>query len=157
MHSFKKADKSHKPLLVKMYLEDISHHVELAEQFADVLINDTSTILSFSNDELTGTLSWQVRGGLDDGVVELVAMGVRNNYKRKGIGSSLIHEMVSQATKEFKEKGHELRRVYLFMEDSNEPARGFYQSLGFTEFATLEEFYPNEDASIWILKVQQNP
>ncbi|MGY5875283.1 MAG: GNAT family N-acetyltransferase [Candidatus Thorarchaeota archaeon] len=153
MQSFERANKSHKSLLVDMYLEDIADNGELAVQFADVLINSLRTILSFYDGELSGTLSWEIRGGPDDGVIELAAMGVRDAYKRKGVGSSLVKEMLSQAAEEFNEKGYEIRRVFLFMEHSNEPAREFYKSLGFVESATLQEFYPSEDASIWVLQV----
>ncbi len=154
MHSFKIATEEDRDILVEMYYHEIEENQVQAQQFADDLIQRYNTILNISDSEICGTLSWEIRGGLDDGVIELVAMGVTEKYRRKGVGSGLVIQMLEMARLVFSESGSMLRIVYLFMENQNETARQFYESLGFDEEIRLSAFYPHDDAAIKILRVE---
>ncbi len=154
MYSFEIASERHRDLLVALYYQDIEKHQGRAQKFADDLIRKFNTILNISENSITGTLSWDVRGGLDDGVIELTAMGVSDEFRRKGIGRALVSHMIEIAGLHFVEANSKLRIVYLFMENGNNTARRFYGSLGFTEEGKLSGFYPHDDAAIWILRVE---
>ena len=139
-------DKLH---LKQMYLVEIENHEERATAFANELIHRVRTLLAFSHGILCGTVSWDIRGGLDDGVVEMTSIGVNESHRREGIASKLILHMIEDATNHFAEEGYNLRVIILFMERKNEIARKFYSSLGFKEDAVIEALYPTGDGSIW--------
>ena len=136
-------------LLKQMYLSEIEGHEERATTFANELIRRVKTLLAFSNGSLCETVSWDIRGGLDDGVVEMTSIGVNTSHRRKGIASKLVKRMIEDATQYYVNKGYGLRVIMLFMESKNEVARSFYSSLGFKENATIQELYPTDDGSIW--------
>jgi ribosomal protein S18 acetylase RimI-like enzyme len=139
--------------IVDMYIEDVEDNRVRAKEFAKDLVQRFHTILCLDGEELCGTISWETRGGLDDGVAEVVGMGVRPIYRRKGIGTKLIGETIKQLRASFLAAGSRLRILYLFMEKSNEIAREFYQRLGFVEAAAISGMYPHEDAAIFVLRI----
>ncbi|MDF1539126.1 MAG: GNAT family N-acetyltransferase [Candidatus Thorarchaeota archaeon] len=150
MNALRKATVEDIDLLKEMYLTDVEPHQERATVFATDLTSIMETILCIRNDSLCGTSSWAIRGGMDDGVVEVVGLGVREQYRKQGIASELMKEAIEQAQVTFSEKDYTLRRVFLFMELSNEIARQFYNSQDFKEVATIPLFYPSDDASIFV-------
>ncbi|MFW9848818.1 MAG: GNAT family N-acetyltransferase, partial [Candidatus Thorarchaeota archaeon] len=95
-------------------------------------------------------ISWDVRGGLNDGVGEITALGVNQAHRRQGIARLLVDEVIKDANQVFGSLDGKLRVLFLFMKGSNETARLFYNSLGFNEVASIPSFYPNESASIFI-------
>ena len=153
MPTFELASEKYRDSIIEMYIHDIEDNQNSARKFADDLIQRFKTILCIANDEIIGTISWEVRGGLEDGIVELVAMGVKSIHRRRGIGLNLFTKMLDSAKALFSESHLKLRIVYLFMEYQNQTARKFYESLGFTEDSRLSKFYPSDDASIWILRL----
>ncbi len=136
-------------LLRDMYLEEVEPHPERAQIFADDLINHFKTNLALQDDQLCATLTWDTRGGYDDGVVEIIGLGVKENYQRKGIARRLVNHFIEEASKFYSDKGYTLRVIILFMEGTNEVARKFYNSLGFREEARLPNLYPQDDGVIW--------
>ncbi len=136
-----------------MFIEDIDTNNELAEAFANDLIEEMITLLCFENEQLCGTVSWEIRGGIDDGVVEIIGLGVREPYKRRGVATRLVESAVKDASEAFMERGYELRRAFLFMESNNEIARKFYTKIGFEEVASIPDFYPSHGASIFLKKL----
>jgi len=136
-------------LLREMYLEEVENHVERAETFANDLIHHFKTMLALQDDKLAGTLTWDARGGYDDGVVELVSIGVNKSFQRKGIATQLVNELIDKASGFYKHRGYILRVIILFMERQNDVARKFYSSLAFNEEATIPGLYPHDDGVIW--------
>ncbi|KKN27525.1 hypothetical protein LCGC14_0863810 [marine sediment metagenome] len=137
-------------LLVKMYLIDVENHLQRAEQFANDLIFRFKTIICINEEKILGTITWDTRGGLDDGVVELLGLGVNSSYRRQGIAKLLTFSLIDKAKKYFSNAGYKLRVIYLFMERGNNIARSFYKNIGFREVSELPAFYPHDDAAIWI-------
>ena len=139
------------PLLENMYKREIEDHEERAQTFAENLVLRYNTLLAIKNNAVCGTATWEPRGGLDDGVVEMIGLGVNEGFKRQGIASKLVDAMIEEATQLFSDKGYSLRVVLLFMEQTNEIARKFYSASRFKEVATIPSLYPQDDASIWTL------
>ena len=150
MQEIRKATQTDRNLLEKMYLNDIENHQERAKAFADDLILKFKTILGFVDSNLVGSLSWDTRGGLDDGVVEIAGLGVNPVFRRKGVASALLQALVKDAAGFYEENGYCLRVLYLFMEYGNAGGRLFYRSLGFEEVAKLPSLYPQDDGVIWM-------
>jgi len=136
-------------LLEEMFLEEVEPHLERAQKFADDLVNHFKTNLAFQDNQLCGTLTWDTRGGLDDGVVEIIGLGVKERFQRKGIARKLVNHFIEEVSKFYSESGYTLRVIILFMEGTNEVARKFYKSLGFREEARLPNLYPHDDGVIW--------
>jgi ribosomal protein S18 acetylase RimI-like enzyme len=143
------AERDDIPSLETMYRTEIENHAERAQQFADDLVLRYNTLLAIENSVICGTVSWESRGGLDDGVVELIGLGVNANLRRQGVGTQLVQAMIEEATQYYKTRGYQLHVILLFMEHENEIARKFYTVNKFIEVASIESLYPSGDASIW--------
>ncbi len=149
MREIRVASESDRNLLVDLYLADVSQDRRQAEQFASDLLNHLRTILCIDDGKLVGTISWDIRGGLDDGVIELIGLGVSPEYRRMGIAGNLVDAVIETAKIHYTKERAKLRIVYLFMEKSNEGARYFYETLGFKEVAVIPALYPHDDAAVW--------
>ena len=149
MTDIRAATSSDIPLLEKMYRNEIEDHAGRAQQFAEDLVLRYKTLLAIKDDSVCGTVTWESRGGLDDGVVELVGLGVNEGFRRKGIASRLVDAMIEEAAHFFSTKDYSLRVIILFMERTNETARKFYSANRFKEVTTIPSLYPQDDASIW--------
>jgi ribosomal protein S18 acetylase RimI-like enzyme len=149
MFEIKEATSKDKALLENMYLEEVEEHAGRAETFAEDLINHFKTMLALEDGKLCGTLTWDTRGGYDDGVVELIGLGVNKKFQRQGVARRLVNYFIEIASKFYSVRGYSLRVILLFMEGSNEVARKFYSNLGFTEDARILELYPHDDGVIW--------
>lgn len=137
-------------LLEEMYINEFENHEERAQQFAKDLIRRFKTIICISDKQILGTISWDTRDGLNDGVVEVVGLGVNSNYRKQGIGRALVLSLIREAKKFFSKFGYKLRVIYLFMERNNETGRKFYNFMGFREVSVVPAFYPHDDAVFWI-------
>jgi len=138
--------------IATMYTEDIENNKARAMEFARDLVERFHTILCLDGEKLCGSISWETRGGLDDGVAEIVGLGVRPTYRRKGIATKLVRETIKQLHQLFAAAGSHLRLAYLFMERDNGSARMFYTKLGFEETATIPRMYPHGDAAVFVLR-----
>lgn len=137
-------------LLREMYLNEVENHEQRAGKFAEDLIFRLKTIICIANLKIIGTVSWDTRGGLNDGVIELIGLGVVQGYRRQGIAKELVLTLINENKSFFKLRGYKLRVIYFFMESLNENGRAFYKSMGFREVSNIPAFYPNDAAVIWI-------
>jgi len=137
-------------LLVKMCLDEIVNHQQRAQKFAKDLIYRFKTIICVCDKNILGTITWDTRGGLEDGVIELVGLGTSPNFKRQGIARELVLSLENEARKYFSKAGYKLRVIYLFMEKSNNIAELFYNHMGFRKVSEIPSLYPNGDAVIWV-------
>jgi len=142
--------------LVQIYLQDVEKDEKRAGAFADDLLNRMNTLVCVQEDRVIGSLSWDTRGGVEDGVIELASMGVTEEQRRRGIGRALVEAMRKLATERFAAEGQRFRFVYLFMEKGNQTARRFYRSMGFREACTIPSMYPHDDACVWTQSVAGN-
>jgi ribosomal protein S18 acetylase RimI-like enzyme len=137
-------------IIVKMYLDEVENHQQRALQFAKDLIYRFKTNICVSEKNILGTITWDTRGGLDDGVIELVGLGTNSDFQRQGIARELVLKLINEAKKYFSKAGYKLRVIYLFMEKRNNIGELFYNHMGFRKVSEIPSFYPNEDAVMWI-------
>jgi len=137
-------------IVVKMYLDEVENHQQRAQQFAKDLIYRFKTNICVSDKNVLGTISWDTRGGLDDGIIELVALGTHSDFQRQGVMRELVLSIENEARKYFSKAGHKLRVIYLFMEKSNNIGELFYNHMGFRKVSEIPLFLPKEDAVMWI-------
>ena len=131
---------SDRKLFVRLFVSEVENDAKLAEGFADDLLR-FKTILCLEDEEVVGTVSWDIRGGLDDGVVELIGLGVNPQYRRQGVAKELVQTLIQAASDHYSSRGHQLRVIYLFMEKENDPGRSFYQTMGFKEVLVFHQFF----------------
>jgi ribosomal protein S18 acetylase RimI-like enzyme len=155
MIEIRQATEADKGLLQNLYIEEIENHPERASAFAEALIVKFKTLLAFQNSTVCGSLSWDSRGGYEEGVIELASIGVNESVRRQGIGSRLVEQMIKDAKGFYESRGYCLRSIILFMEGKNDGARKFYSARGFTEVARIPKLYPHDDASIWVQHLSQ--
>ncbi len=149
MFEVKKATDADRVLLQNMYLEEIEDHAERAGKFAEDLIDHFKTMLALQDGQLCGTLTWDRRGGFDDGVAEIIGLGVNEKFQRQGVAKKLVNYFIQETSKFYSDEGYSLRVILLFMEGGNEVARKFYSNLGFNEVARIPKLYPHDDGVIW--------
>ena len=156
MFEIRDAIETDRASLVQMYLQDVEKDEKRARAFADDLLNRMNTIVCVQEGRVIGSLSWDIRGGVEDGVIELVSMGVTEEHRRRGIGRALVETMKESATECLAAEGQRFRFIYLFMEKGNQTARRFYRSMGFREVCTIPSMYPDDDACVWTQSVTGN-
>lgn len=149
MFEIKDATESDRALLENMFLEEIEDHAGRASNFAEDFINHFKTMLALQDGQLCGTLTWDRRGGYDDGVVEIIGLGVNERFRRQGVAKKLVNYFIQETSKFYSEKGYSLRVIMLFMEGRNDIARKFYSNLGFIDVAKIPKLYPHDDGVIW--------
>jgi len=71
---------------------------------------------------------------------ELLRIGVRKEFQKKGLGKALVREFFSICEK----KG--IRSIFLEVRETNNRAISFYESLGFQKVAKRSFYYRKEDA-----------
>jgi ribosomal protein S18 acetylase RimI-like enzyme len=152
MRIVREATDSDRELLVNLFISEVEDNIDLAEGFASDLLR-FQTILCLEGGTVIGTVSWDIRGGLDDGVVELIGLGVNPEYRRQGVAKELVQTLIHDVSKHYSSNNHNLRVIYLFMEKGNEEGRAFYKSIGFKEVADVPDLYPHDDAAIWTLRL----
>jgi ribosomal protein S18 acetylase RimI-like enzyme len=150
MRTVREATDSDRELLVRLFISEVEDNIDLAEGFATDLLR-FRTILCLDKEAVIGTVSWDIRGGLDDGVVELIGLGVNPEFRRQGIAKELVHTLIHDVSKYYSNNDYNLRVIYLFMEKGNEEGRAFYKSIGFKEVADVPNLYSHDDAAIWTL------
>ena len=153
MMNFRQATSVDLPLLENLYKKEIEDHSERARRFAEELVFRYKTILAIKDNDVCGTVSWEPRGGLDDGVAEMIALGVNEGFRRQGIATRLVDAMIEESSQFYVDAGYTLRVVLLFMERQNETARKFYSRNKFKENAIIPTLYPHDDASIWTRRI----
>jgi len=137
-------------IIVKIYLDEVENNQQRAQKFAKDLIYRFKTNICVSDKNVLGTISWDTRGGLDDGIIELVALGTHSDFQRQGVMRELVLSIENEARKYFSKAGHKLRVIYLFMEKSNNIGELFYNHMGFRKVSEIPLFLPKEDAVMWI-------
>ncbi len=72
---------------------------------------------------------------------EIISVAVRENWRRKGIGTKIVERLIEN----LKRKG--ARKIFLHVREKNEVAISFYQKLGFKILKKIENYYSNGDSA----------
>jgi RimJ/RimL family protein N-acetyltransferase len=102
--------------------------------------------------EMVGELVWRLATGQN---VEITEMGIFNeSNRRQGWGSEILKAGLESIREFFAGKPYRLRRIYLFCDSINRPARAFYERHGFKMETILHGFYHYCDAVLYVLDVE---
>ena len=81
---------------------------------------------------------------LTNGTYNLYAIGIHNDQQHQGIGT----QMISYVEEKLKADGHRVLIVETSSSDSQEAARNFYLKCGYTNEATLRDFWDDGDDKV---------
>ncbi len=117
--------------------------------FEDELSNDSSTILIFRldhGDEMAGFLVFRKIGD----IVEVNNVGVKKDFRRKGVATSLLSNLLERSKRE------KVVSIFLEVRAKNKEAVRLYKKLGFGYLSIRKGYYskPKDDALIYKLKLR---
>jgi len=78
--------------------------------------------------------------------MELISIAVSPDFKRRGVGEGLMHEMIRFAYQ------NEARFIYLDVRRSNEPAQQLYEKFGFAKAGVRRRYYSDNQEDAIIMK-----
>jgi len=126
------------------------------DEYSDTFEGYKAVQLIDDSGEMRGELVWRLATGQ---TVEITEMAIFDeSHRRRGWGSKLLEVGLGSIREFFVGKPYRLRRIYVFCDSINEPARAFYKAHGFRLEAILPGFYHYCDAVLYVLNVEtQDP
>ncbi|NLK12092.1 MAG: ribosomal protein S18-alanine N-acetyltransferase [Candidatus Phytoplasma sp.] len=77
---------------------------------------------------------------------EILNIVVEKEFQKQGIGTKLLQTLINEVEK------RKIKSIILEVRASNHNAQKLYQALGFEKILTKPDYYPNEDAYIYLWK-----
>ena len=123
-----------------------SHAWTLSQLMSEWITGLSKFILAFVNSELVGYLIFRQV----DEEAEILRLGVKKEFRRKGIGEKLLKKaeelVITQGGKV----------IYLEVRKSNEPAINFYKKQNFSIVSVRKNYYPDGEDALIMRKVLKN-
>lgn len=111
-------------------------------------------IIAKENNKIVGVLQWHIKENPQSGVVEFEEIFVNKELRGKGIGSKLVDFAIKDVKEYFISNNLKLRKIFLFTNKNNIPARKLYEKYGFKFIAELNElFSDNEKEAFYCLSL----
>lgn len=124
------------------------------DEYADVLNGYKAVQLVDGAGRIQGELVWRLATG---NTVEITELGVFDeSLRRKGWGTKLLDAGLESIRSFFADKTYRLRRLYVFCDAINGPARAFYEAHGFELACVLPGLYHYCDAALYVLDVEES-
>ena len=112
-------------------------------QIAEEIAGGAVFLVAEAQDRFCGYLS----GGVTADECEIYNIAVAEEYRRQGVGKTLIDALISELSR------RNVKSVYLLVRDGNMPAIKLYQSLGFVQVGLRKNYYKGKDALIMRLNL----
>lgn len=125
-----------------------SEHLE--EMISDYFNNPNSQDIWFTyiDNNTHVAIGYCVPEKLTDGTYNLLAIGVSQNFQRKGIAS----QMMNYIEQELKQKDGRILIVETSSDDAQIGAIQFYNKIGYTQTAIIKDFWKDGEDKIVFLK-----
>jgi ribosomal protein S18 acetylase RimI-like enzyme len=127
---FCNADKSDLEELCRFYEKPYGGY-ETARKFVEIYLDHYFVKLVKSEGKIIGRLIWFPREDPKLGWAEILDLGIKNKYQRRGFGFRLMREAIADVKMHFESLGHTARCIILFTSEKNTPARKLYEKVGF--------------------------
>ena len=137
-------------------MEYFSHYNsnEIIKNRIDCYTSHNCTIIAKHKNKIVGTLQWYLKESPKLGVVEFEEMHVLEDYRGKGIASSMIIFAINSVKDFFKKIHVKPRRIFLFVSEKNKIARRLYEKHGFQKSSDVGNLMSdNENELIYSLKL----
>ncbi len=112
---------------VKSYFD--YHHIKVVKQRTNVV----------------GALFWNSVEEKHHGLTNIQDFWVAEKFRRKGLGEKLLRSSIEDMKKLYAKHHYSLRKVLLTTGESNKPARGLYEKIGFRLVAVLPDLHADGD------------
>lgn len=116
--------------LCRIY-EQITGQRGIATALVELYLDHYFVKVIEGDEGIIGHLVWFSREEPRLGWAEILDIGIREGYRRKGLGYKVLREAVHDIKRYFCSKGCSARCIMLFTSQRNEPARGLYEKAGF--------------------------
>ncbi len=127
---FRDATKSDFEVLCRIY-EKPYGGLETAKRFVELYLDHYFWRLVEADGEIVGGLIWFPRESPKLGWAEILDVWIDKDYRRRGLGFTLITESVKDIKSYFQSFGHKAKCVVLFTSENNVASRRLYEKAGF--------------------------
>ena len=100
------------------------------------VVSDTDSVYNYMDNEIVAGYL-EIR--LVDGVIDIMNLFVSEEYRKQGIGTSLMNEMINK---------EDYNRIMLEVNENNNEAIKLYTKLGFKEISFRDRYYGDDTALI---------
>ena len=113
------------------------------EKRVDAYLTCNHTIVAKDAEKIIGTIQWLIKEDPNLGVVEFEEINVLMSYQKQGIGSQLLTAAINSTKEYFNQNSLILKKIYLFVSESNLAAQNFYKKFGFKEESKITNLFSN--------------
>ncbi len=106
-------------------------------------------IIAKENNKIVGVLQWHIKENPQSGVVEFEEIFVNKELRGKGIGSKLVDFAIKDVKEYFISNNLKSRKIFLFTNKNNIPARKLYEKYGFKFIAELNELFSDNEKEVF--------
>ena len=111
------------------------------EKRVDSYLSCNYTIVAKDGEKIISTIQWSIKEDPNLGVVEFEEINVIFGYQKQGIGSQLITAAINSVKDYFIQNNLKLRKIYLFVSETNLAAQNFYKKFAFKEEAKITNLF----------------
>ena len=115
----------------------------------DCFLSHNFTIVARDRNKIIGVLQWYIKENPKMGVAEFEEFYVLENYRGKGIGSSLIKYAVSLVKAYFKKNKIKPRRIFIFTYAKNKAAQFLLKKNGFKPISRLGNLFSDNKTEVF--------
>jgi ribosomal protein S18 acetylase RimI-like enzyme len=121
------------------------------EKRVSYYLNCNHIIVAKDNKKIIGTIQWLIKEDPSLGVVEIEEVNVLMAYQKLGIGSKMMGFTLDLIKKYFKENNLNLRKIYLFVSESNLAAQKFYEKFGFKMGTKIKNLFSDSENELFYI------
>ena len=123
-------------LISKLEIELFSH--TYFKDYRETFLSNQSVLIALDNQELIGIVGWFQQ----EDTAEIIMVGVKKEYRRMTVGSTLLKACISVLV------SNSINKLFIEVRSSNHAALGLYKAIGFVVNRTRPNYYkdPSEDA-----------
>lgn len=145
-------------LISKAKIEDLEQLKSFFQHYKidNLIINRTENYIKYNhttvakdNEKIVGTIQWLIKEDPGLGVVEIEEVNVIMSYQKQGIGSKMMEFTIDSIKKYFQKNNLNLRKIYLFVSESNITARKFYEKFRFQEETGIKNFFSDSENELF--------
>lgn len=130
---------------------------ELVNNRVVCYLTHNHTIIVEKDKEIVGKSQWYLKEDPNSGVVEIEEVYVFEKFRNKGIGTNLMKFTLEDINIYCQKYDIQLKRIYLFVDESNSSAIKLYKKFGFEEKSVISDFFTeNEIISIYVKTPSDN-
>ncbi|MFA7676503.1 MAG: GNAT family N-acetyltransferase [Candidatus Shapirobacteria bacterium] len=111
------------------------------EKRIDAYLTCNHTIVAKDGEKIIGTIQWLIKEDPNLGVVEFEEINVLFAYQKQVIGSQLLTAAINSVKDYFIKNNLKLRKIYLFVSETNLAAQNFYKKFGFNQEAIITNLF----------------